>query len=106
MNLKKNPYKDLRTAETSTVKSAIHEMLNTYRIKDKFTATQITASWGTIMGEPIARRTEKVFMKDKKLFVKLNSAPLKNELSLSKHKIKSLFDKEFGAGEVEDIVFL
>lgn len=106
MNFKKNPYKDLRTAETSTVKSAIHELLNTYKIKDKFTATQITASWGTLMGEPIARRTEKVYMKDKKLFVKLNSAPLKNELSLSKQKVKNLFQQEFGDNAVEDIVFL
>ena len=106
MNFKKNPYKNLRTAETSTVKSAIHELLNTYKIKDKFTATQITASWGTLMGEPIARRTEKIYMKDKKLFVKLNSAPLKNELSLSKQKVISLFEKEFGEGAVQDIVFL
>lgn len=106
MNLKNNPYKDLRTAETSTVKSAIHELLATYKIKDKFTATQITTSWGTLMGDPIARRTEKVFMKDKKLFVKLNSAPLKNELSLSKQKMLSLFEKEFGEGAVQDIVFL
>lgn len=106
MNSKKKRYEYSRTAETNTVKSALQEMLSTYRIKDKFTATQITSSWGRMMGEPIAKRTEKVYMKNKKIFVKLTSAPLKNELSLSKQKVKNLFQKEFGEDTIEDIVFL
>lgn len=106
MKAKKKYPEHFRTAETNTVKSALHEMLNTYRLKDKFTATQIASSWNRLMGEPIAKRTEKVYMKNKKLFVKLTSAPLKNELSLSKQKVKSLFQQEFGADTIEDIVFL
>lgn len=106
MDSKKKRHEYSRTAETNTVKSALQELLSTYKIKDKFTATQITSSWGKIMGEPIAKRTDKIYMKNKKLFIKITSAPLKNELSLSKQRIKSLFQKEFGENAVEEIIFL
>lgn len=106
MNLNGKKYFNARKAETSSIKSALQELLCTYKIEDKYTATQITTAWGRIMGEPISRRTEKIFMKGKKLFVKLNSAPLKNELSLSKDKIVALFAQEFGHDALEEIIFL
>ncbi len=106
MNFKKFPNKNPRKAETSTIKSAMQDLLNTYKIHDKFNATQIIASWERIMGEPIAKRTEKVFIKDKKLYVKITSGPLKQELALSKDKVKELFLKEFGNDALVDIVFL
>lgn len=106
MNFKNFSDKNARKAETSTIKSAMHELLNAYKIQDKFNATQIIASWERIMGEPIAKRTEKIFMKDKKLYVKINSGALKQELSLSKQKVKDLFLKEFGEDALVDVVFI
>lgn len=97
---------NLRKSETSTVKDAIQELLNTYNIKDKYNATRIASSWGGLMGAPIANRTENVFLKEKKMFVKLTSAPLKHELQISKSKVLDIFNREFGSGAVEDIVFL
>lgn len=106
MNSKKNFFTNPRKAETSTIKTAMQDLLNTYKIQDKFTATQIVASWARIMGEPIAKRTEKVYIKDKKLYVKITSAPLKQELSLGKDKIKALFTSEYGEDVLMDIVFI
>ena len=106
MSIKKNFIKNPRKAETSTIKTAMQELLNTYKIQDKFTSTQIVSSWGRIMGEPIARRTEKVYIKDKKLFIKITSAALKQELSLSKDKVKELFVREFGEDALKEIIFL
>ena len=106
MNFKNSPDKNPRNADTSTIKSAMQELLNTYKIREKFTSTQIIASWERMMGEPIAKRTEKIYIKDKKLFVKLGSRALKQELSYSKEKVKELFLKEFGEDALVDIVFL
>ena len=41
----------------------------------------------------------------KKLKVKIDSAPLKNELNLSKSKVLEILEKELGKGVIEDIVF-
>lgn len=95
-----------RKADTSTFGEALHELLNAYQLNAKYEQTKLINSWGRLMGEPIAKRTDKLFINNQKLYVKLNSAALKQELNMSKSKILSLFIREFGEVLIEDVVFL
>jgi predicted nucleic acid-binding Zn ribbon protein len=95
-----------RKADTSTVREAMRELLDAYQLKNKYEQTQLINSWERLMGAPIARRTDKLSISNRKLYVKLNSAALKQELNLSKSKILSLFMREFGELIVDDVVFL
>lgn len=106
MHKGKNRSQTARRAETSTVGEAMRELLDTYKLTARYEQTQLIQSWERLMGPPVARRTDKLFIKDKKLYVKLSSAPLKQELNLSKSKILALFLQEFGEVIVEDVVFL
>jgi len=51
------------------IKDAIRDLLNSYHIQSKFDEAQIIASWERLVGLPIARRTQKVFIKNKVLYV-------------------------------------
>ena len=95
-----------RKAEPTSLKEAIDQMYKTYNLKRKVDEGTVIGAWEKLMGTPISSRTTKLFFKDKKLIVELSSAPLKQELILSKHKIIELFAKEIGAGVVEDVAFL
>lgn len=95
-----------RRADTSTVGEAVRALLDNYKLTARYEQTQLIQSWERLMGQPIARRTDKLFIKDEKLYVKLNSAPLKQELNMSKSKILALFLQEFGEVIVKDVVFL
>ena len=95
-----------RGSNISTVGESVHELLKTYRLQQKFDATRLTSSWERLMGSPIAKRTKRLFVKDRKLFVELSSAPLKHELTLSKRMILDIFDKEFGQKMLDDIIFI
>ena len=95
-----------RKSNLSTIGESLNELLDTYHIHKKFDATRLTSSWERLMGTPISKRTKRVFVKDRKLFVELTSAPLKHELTLSKRMILDIFDKEFGQKLLDDIVFL
>ena len=99
------PKKNKRDADTTTIKSAFANLLIEYHIEDKFREKQLIASWSRVMGKPIANRTDKLYFREKKLFVHLNSAPLKSELDHSKKKVLEILNNEFGKGVVEDIVF-
>ena len=88
------------------MKEAVQDLLNAYRIKDRFDEAQLISSWEKLMGPPIAKRTNKIFIKNKVMFVELNSAPLKHELNQSKSKVLSLFSKEFGQGIVNEVIFM
>ncbi len=104
--MSKTKIRSNRKSSISTVGESLKELLKAYRIQGKFDATRLTSSWERLMGRPIARRTKRVFIKDRKLFVELSSAPLKHQLVLSKDIILDIFEREFGQNMVDDIIFI
>lgn len=80
-------------------------MLEDYKLDEKFDQKNLIASWERLMGKPIASRTTRLFVKDGVLFVKLSSAPLKNEMNLNKARVLDIIRKEFGEKVLKDIVF-
>jgi predicted nucleic acid-binding Zn ribbon protein len=103
--MKKRSEYSKRTSDTSSIKDAITSMMESYKIKDKFDANRLISSWGSLMGAPIAKRTEKLFVKDKVLFVKLNSAPLRQELTIAKSKVLEIIHRHYGKELVKDVKF-
>ncbi|MEA5404949.1 MULTISPECIES: DUF721 domain-containing protein [Arcicella] len=95
-----------RKTGTSSLKDAIEDMLELYKIRSKFNETYIVAYWEKIMGSPIASRTTQIYINDGKLFIQLDSAPLRNELLMAKNKIIELINKEVGEKIIQDVVFL
>jgi hypothetical protein len=94
-----------RKSETSTLKEAINSMMESYKIKGKFDENRLIGSWGSLMGAPIAKRTEKIFIKEKVLFVKLSSAPLRQELTIAKSKVMEIIHRNFDTSLVVDVKF-
>ncbi len=103
----KKPKKEFeRKSEPTSLGSALENMFDAYNIRDKFDKADIESSWEEIMGKPVANRTTKIYLKDKKLFVRLTSSPLAHELSISKQKVLDKFAQRFGEGKVIDLVFI
>ncbi len=94
-----------RKSDTSSIKEAIDAMLESYKLRQKFDQEKLINSWKHMMGKPISRRTEKMFIKDKVLFVKLNSAPLRHELTIAKGKVLEILHRHFDKSIVKDIKF-
>lgn len=80
-------------------------MYKSYHLSGKFNEMKLLGSWERIMGKSIASRTSQIYINKKTLFVKLTSAPLKNELAMSKNKILKLLEGEGAKGVIEDIRF-
>ena len=85
---------------------AFQDLLKSYRLEDTFQEKLLLASWPTLMGKTIADRTSNLYIKDKKLFVKITSGPVKKELQLNKSKVMALIETEVGKGVVEEIIFV
>ncbi|MBL6446890.1 DUF721 domain-containing protein [Fulvivirga sp. 29W222] len=97
---------NLRKSDISTVGEAINDLLEGYRLRGRFDEARLVSSWERLMGKTIANRTGKIFIKNKVLFVEINSAPLKHELNLSKTKIIDIFEREIGREVIGEIIFL
>ena len=96
----------MRRSNEQTMKEAINELLETYRLKEKLSEVRLINSWEKTMGTVISKRTEKLFIKDRKLYIKLNSAVLREELSFAKNKILEMICKEAGEKIIDEVVIL
>jgi predicted nucleic acid-binding Zn ribbon protein len=95
-----------RKKDATPLADAFQDLLTSYRLEDTFQEKLLLASWPTLMGKTIADRTGNLYIKDKKLFVKITSGPVKKELQLNKSKVMALIETEVGKGVVEEIIFV
>ena len=61
-------------------------------------------AFGKIMGPVIVKKVNDAYVYNSKLILILNSAPLRNEISMQKSKLISLINQELGNDFLEDIV--
>jgi predicted nucleic acid-binding Zn ribbon protein len=93
-------------SNTHHIGDAIQELLRSYRLKSKFDETTIVSSWERLVGKPIAKRTKRVSVRNKVLFVELDSPAMKSDLNFHKTQILALFEKEFGKDVIKEIVIM
>lgn len=102
----KGPRASTRKSDSSSLKEAIESLLRVYKLQAKYDETYITAHWEEIMGKPIAARTQQVYVSNQKLFLKLDSAPLKKELIMAKQPLIELINKAAHQELIKEVVFL
>jgi hypothetical protein len=86
-----------------TLGEAIDEMIGTLKLSSGLYEAKIQSSWEVVMGKTIARYTKSINLKGGKLYLTIESAPLKNELFYSREKIKEIFNKELGAEVIKEV---
>ena len=94
-----------RTNDRS-LKEAIEHMLHVYRLRRKFDETSLILAWPEIMGKAIASRTKDIFIRDRKLFIRLESAVIKNELMMMRSDIITKMNERAGADIIDEIILL
>ena len=85
--------------------SAIKEFLQAYRLEEKFNQTKLIHSWEKVVGKMVANHTKDLHIRNKVLFVKIDSAALRNELNYARETIIKSLNEEVHADVIEDVVF-
>ncbi|KQS35252.1 DUF721 domain-containing protein [Pedobacter sp. Leaf194] len=96
----------MRKPNDVTLKDAIGKMLDVYRLRRKFDETSILAIWPEIMGTAIANRTKQIYIHDKKLFIRIESSVIKNELVLVRQGIIQKLNAHAGSEVITEMIFL
>lgn len=95
-----------RKSNESTMREAVDRLLKAYRLEDKMNELTIIERWEKIMGKPIALRTEEVYIKNKVLFIKLNSSVMRSELQNAKAKIIELINNDAGKEVITSVLLV
>ena len=72
----------------------------------KLDEQKIIEMWEDLVGKLIARDTDKLFVRDGKLFVRFKSAALKQEVSYAKSKLLLHVNDAIGGKRIKDIVIM
>ncbi len=89
-----------------TLKEALEQMLKAYKLKNKYDETYAITSWEEVVGKAVANRTKEIFIQSKKLFVRIESSVVKNQLVMMRSQIIENLNERAGAQVIEEIVFL
>jgi predicted nucleic acid-binding Zn ribbon protein len=95
-----------RRPGTMSLKDAFDQMINAYKLNQTYNESYLEAHWEKIMGASIASRTTKVYVKDKVLYLQIESAPLRGELVRAKAKIIELINREMNVDLIGEVVFI
>lgn len=96
----------IRKSTEILLKNAIDEWLKTNHFDEKLNETKLISSWEKVTGKLIARHTDNLYIKNRELFVKVDSAALKNELTYMKSKLLKKLNTAAGAEVIDDIRFI
>ena len=95
----------LKYSNDQSLGSAIKEFLQAYRLEDKFNQTKLIHSWEKVVGKMVAKHTKDLHIRNKVLFVKIDSPALRNELSYARESIVKSLNEEVKAVVIDDVVF-
>lgn len=95
-----------RTGNNQPLKEVIEELLAVYHIEDKVNETRVIAHWDAVVGKMIARDTVQLYIKNRILYVKLNSPALRQELGYARSKLIKMLNKAAQNEVITDIAFL
>ncbi len=85
-------------------KDAFGDMLNNEKWKSKFYKANITKDWETIFGSLISKYTTEIRLSNKKLYVSVSSAPLRQELFNEKEKVIYRINNFYEEEIVQEII--
>ena len=94
----------MRKKNTQKLDEVIKEYLKAFKIDDKLKEVELIRSWDDVVGKTIARSTKNIFIKDRRLFVYLNSSIIRNELFMLRAGLKKALNDKVGQSIIDEII--
>ena len=94
----------MERSDTQSIAEAIRAYLKESRLEKPLKERQLVQSWETLLGRSVARSTSKIYLKDGRLFVHLNSSVVKNELYMLQDEIIKKLNEAAGEELGKEIV--
>ncbi len=85
------------------LKLLIDKLMRAYGYQDQLDEIELIEAYEKVVGKVYANHTQKIYFKNKTLFVKLDSSTLKQELSYMKEAVIAKLNQMVGRRIVEQI---
>ena len=95
-----------RNANEEKLSNVVDSFINQYGLKKRFQEHEILQEFTKIMGPFLMKKVTNAYVKNQKLFLKLSSAPFREEIRMQKTKLMNQLNAELGSNYVIDVVLL
>jgi predicted nucleic acid-binding Zn ribbon protein len=86
------------------MKEALQYFLQKMNLKPGMYENQIVTIWKELMGATIESYTREIKLRGNKLYLRIDSAPLRAELTLSREKLKKRLNEQLGEDYISDVI--
>ena len=94
----------MEKTNTRKIRDILNEFLQENKLDAKLKERDLVDSWEELMGKTISRATQKIYIKDRKLFVVISSSVIRNELYMLKQEIVRKLNERVGEDIITELV--
>lgn len=94
----------MRKSHTQKISDVISEYLHELRIDRKLKEVNLVSQWETMMGRTVALRTNRIYIRNRILYIHVTSSVLKNELLMMRQEIINKLNENAGEKLIEQLV--
>lgn len=94
----------IKKTNDQPLQEVLEQWLKTYKYKSKLNQTRIADAWAKMMGPTISGYTQKVYIRQGTLYIKIEAASLRQELTYAKSKIIKNLNERLGDELIKDVV--
>ena len=89
-----------------SLKEVLSELMKTYRLRKGNNEWVIKEAWPRLFGEMINRHTVQLRLSGRRLYIKVDSSPLRHELMMGREKIRKMLNEEIGDNFLEEVILM
>ena len=93
----------MRKTQTQKLSDIVMEYLKNNQLDQKIKESNVKKYWENLMGKLIAEKTNNIYIKNRTLFISLNSSILRNDLIMMRSRIIKLMNEQMGGDYIEDV---
>ncbi|HKL38606.1 MAG TPA: DUF721 domain-containing protein [Bacteroidales bacterium] len=94
----------MRRKNTQKLNEVIEKYLESLDVNGKLKEVRLIRSWEEVVGRLIARKTDRIFIREGVLFVYMNSSVARSELSMVRESLVEKLNQKAGGQVIRDIV--
>ena len=95
----------MKNNNESSLKDVLEKLFDAYGWTEKMDGVRIINSWEKVVGGIFAKHTTNLYVKNKKLYVKLDSSVLRSDLYMERSLLVKKLNDEIGKKVIDEIIF-
>jgi len=94
----------IRRTYTQSIKNVVKDFLQENKLDTKLDEQEMMRLWYEITGKMVARATKSVHIKNRKMYIRIESSVIRNEISMIRDGLLQELNSRFSKPLIDEIV--